>query len=287
MILGKVNQQSENAGVAFKKYVGYTRFRVVAVNPTLKELNELGINYKTEPEYVSKLDVNGTPTDSVRIDFWLKAVDDNTPILSPYSITLVKAKEINKDGSKCKVIDSYGRTAWVTKDEFTKKAIPVYNNGPVEIDSNYSITYRGQEALVKFLATFFGIPSPHDFKMNKSKEGEELEACKIGFSDIDKFFTGNISEIKENVDICRANQIVALAGIRHKDEKDIQVIFRDGIVSIYNNKPAQFFEARLNELSNNGSTRYSDCEFVIDEIREYVQNKIAAPAEATNDSAGW
>ena len=38
-------------------YSGISNFKVVAVNPNLSELHEIGVNYKTEPTYDVNLEV--------------------------------------------------------------------------------------------------------------------------------------------------------------------------------------------------------------------------------------
>ena len=55
-------------------YSGISNFKVVAVNPDLKELHEIGVNYKSEPNY----DVNFGGEDFTKLVFWLKNEDLTT-----------------------------------------------------------------------------------------------------------------------------------------------------------------------------------------------------------------
>ena len=133
--------------------MGIAISKILAINPTKQELEVIyGAPQEKEPEYVIKKDDGSI---QVRIDFVLQ-IDENlhkdsegNPINKIYrkSIFLNNTPRKNSEGTKVQVIDKYGRTAWVTSDEYKAKAIPTYANGPANLDSDYRACRAGEELL--------------------------------------------------------------------------------------------------------------------------------------------
>jgi len=49
----KIDNRSNDEGGARKLYTGLANMKVVAINPTMSELTDLGYNPQQEPEYIS------------------------------------------------------------------------------------------------------------------------------------------------------------------------------------------------------------------------------------------
>lgn len=131
-----------NESKDFKKFVGVTRVKVLTINPTLKELNAIGVNFKDEPVY------SGTTQDGkkyVSVNFWVK--DDK--ITTPIKFIIKPEIQLNKNGSpqlidKFGLIDSFdgfdtssARQAYVGESElisFIKNWINVKKGGEATLD---------------------------------------------------------------------------------------------------------------------------------------------------------
>ena len=125
------------------RYIGVGSVFVLGVNPNKEELEKLyNTQLENAPEYLSEIEVGEDKhkVPNVRIDFIVKTnaekcngIDFTTKV----SFFIRKEARVNRDGSKVQVIDKYGRTAWVTKEQYKNKEIPVYTNGPANIDKDY------------------------------------------------------------------------------------------------------------------------------------------------------
>ena len=148
--------QVSTEGGSIKRYIGVASVFVLGVNPTKAELEKLyNRTIENEPSYVGETEINGEKVAQVRIDFIVKAdpekyLDSNNQPLdfvSKVSLFIRRAYRYNKDNTKVQVIDKYGRTAWVTVEQAEAHEVPVYSNGPANIDKDYRPAYIGEEAL--------------------------------------------------------------------------------------------------------------------------------------------
>ena len=96
----------ENSGFG-QIITGVVNFQVLAVNPTLAQLNELGVNFNKEPEYISSGD-NGQK--KVRLDFWLKPTIKDMG-LQKVVFFLEDIVKISKSGKK-QYINSKCESSW-------------------------------------------------------------------------------------------------------------------------------------------------------------------------------
>ena len=125
-------------GASFKNYVGVGSFRVINVNPTKAEMEEFfGRSFDKEPEYlkdmVDSMD-NNKPYKQLRVTYLIQADipedinpkntisrETNAALTEPYKTTItffIDSRYLfNKEKTKVKVIDKYGRTAWVTIEQ--------------------------------------------------------------------------------------------------------------------------------------------------------------------------
>lgn len=162
------NGQISSEGSSIKRYIGVASVAVLAINPLKEELEKLyNRTLENAPEYLGETEINGTKVPQVRIDFIVKADPEkyldanNQPLdfVSRVSLFIRKAYRYNRDNTKVQVIDKYGRTAWVTIEQAKAHEVPVYSNGPANIDKDYRPAYVGEEELIKFLIAYLNIPS--------------------------------------------------------------------------------------------------------------------------------
>jgi|TARA_R110002167_G_scaffold217771_1_gene422519 hypothetical protein len=167
-------------------YSGISNFKVVAVNPDLKELHEIGVNYKSEPNY----DVNFGGEDFTKLVFWLKNEDLTTSmeILMSAEEKLSKAGKplwINNIGqssySDTTPVDNPNMSWW--KEEGTHKCV------------------KGEDTLIAFTQAWANVAN-----------GEEVR-----YETISKIAKGDVAEIKALVKLLDSNEARVLVGVRQAD----------------------------------------------------------------------
>jgi hypothetical protein len=232
MAFGKINETRDN-NVAFKKYVGVAPVKVIAINPTLKELQDLGLKFTEEVQYVSKTDDG---FDQIRIDFWVKTLADKCDgIDTMFKIPFILKKKtvVGSNSGKYRIMDIYGQTAWGTKDEIQNKQIPQYATGPAKIDAKYHVLCDGEEELTMFVRAYLGIPNVIKFANGLPCGMIDNPADAEGTLDyIKDYFTGNISELKDIFKLAPNNWVKCLVGVKTTDDnKQYQTVFTKGFMS--------------------------------------------------------
>lgn len=228
MAFAKGNETKESTG-SFKKYEGFGISKVLAVNPTKKELEKiLGREIANEPTYVDK-DANGV--DRVKLSFVMQTVADKNAgveIITIGNLWLKKQTRISQSG-KTQLIDKYGTVKWLTKDDL---------KSPVEAFDNASArpTCVGEEELTNFLRTYLNLKQA--IKYNKDTnvwsfvEGNLADSeCRV--ENIAKLFTGDVSEIKAAIESVPNNTINALYYVSQVEDKEYQNVCLNKVASIY------------------------------------------------------
>lgn len=267
----------------FKRYWGVAPVHIVAVNPNKEELEKLyGNTIDNEPSYIGEAEVgdNKNKVPQIRLDFIVrvdkdKVVDkEGNPIdlMTRISFFVRKAFRTNRDNTKVQVIDKYGRTAWVTKEEFTNKSLPSYIDNPAKFDSNYRAAYWGEKELVDFIKAFLCIGNPEKW-VDKKIVGlvDNVEDCEILFETIDKWFSGDISEIKDAVNLQPNNRVRVLFGIRTTDDnKQYQAVLTSKFIPMTAKKDNAYASLikEVKERKENGA--YPNTEFKVCDLEEYV-----------------
>ena len=116
---------SSSAKPVFVRRPGIGAAKVIAVNPTMTQINDaFGREIFTqEQEYVRDVEYDGKKFQSADVTFLLKfdpEVKDNNGYGDIHFLTFRIQNRVltNSDETKIHVIDEFGRTAWVTKEEF-------------------------------------------------------------------------------------------------------------------------------------------------------------------------
>lgn len=234
----KANASSTGAG--FKKYIGVGSFRVLGVNPNKEELERFYGNTKDEePVYLKeKQDANDNNKTykQLRVSFMIQADDPahvdknnmatkktNEALTEPFKTTVnffIDSRYFyNKDKSKVQVIDKYGRTAWVTIEQAKNHQIPVYSNGPAKLDKDYRPAYRGEEELTRFILNYLNVTPIETYNRNTGQwvTNPHPEDCEGRLESIQKYFNGDISELKDYCKYLPTNCIKLLVGVRTDD----------------------------------------------------------------------
>lgn len=245
----------------FKRFTGVCPVFIKAVNPTKKEHEALfNTTLEDAPVYVdTKEDQDGKSYKNAKIQVVLQPDTEKIGFEMPLvtmALFLQDRPRVGAASGKTQVIDKYGRTAWVTDKELASHAIPMYSNGPADIDKDYRPAYVGEEELMEFVKAYLCIPSVTmwDAESRKMVPNTRVkpEECECRFDNLDKLFKGDFSEIKDALGFQPTNKVKVLLGV--KTDAETGRLFQ----SVYTKK-----------FLRNSSTNFSSLD---KEIQEMIKN---------------
>lgn len=226
-------------GVSIKRFKGVASVYVRGVNPTKAELDKFyGRETAKDPVYVGESEDNNTHQKypQIRIDFLLE-VDpniykngkvvgqqldaDGNPIelKTKVSFFLVDRPNVGSKSGKHQIIDKYGRTAWATEEEIANKQVPVYANGPANIDPDYREAYVGEESLTEFLIAYMNIPSVDKWENGKIVgKIDNPSSAEARLDGIAQYFKGNVKELKDILSYQPNNKLRVLLGVKTSND---------------------------------------------------------------------
>ena len=273
-------------GTSVKRYIGVAPVKILAINPSKQELEKL---YNTElekdPEYVSITEVGEDKhkVETVRIDFIVNTVPekcDNIDFMSKVSFFIRNEYRYNRDKTKVQVIDKYGRTAWVTIEQAKKREIPMYSNGPANLDADYRPVFVGEEDLTNFLKEYLNIPNVMKYVNNKWVMNTNTSDSEARLESIKNYFKGDFTELRNAVALQPDNKIKVLFGVKTTDDnRQFQAVFTQ--MFLRNNVTNYSrLDKELNERKQAGA--YPTTEFQVCELKEYTVeatdfNKVETP----------
>ena len=275
MAFGKAQESKEAAEI--KRYTGVGSVFVVGVNPNKPELEKLyDRELDKDPEYITEKD----GVTSARIDFIIKTdptakCNNGIELLTKFSMFIRNEYRFNKDKTKVQVIDKYGRTAWVTKEQAKAHEIPVYKNGPANIDKDYRPAYVGEEDITNFLKLFLGISNVEKWVKNEATGRREVvglvdnpQDCECRLENIEDYFKGKFNEIKGAINLMPNNKIKVLFGVRTTDEgKQYQDVYTRKFLS----NTVSVYDKLAEDVQNNKDNgAYPNTEFVVADLQEYT-----------------
>ena len=285
--IGKKAEESELT--EFKRYIGVTPVTITAVNPTKAEQEAMypGIQLQEEPEYFIK-DAEGHHT--LRLEFHVKTNPEwGNKIDATGRIRFFISDQVavNRDNTKCQVIDDYGEYTWVTREQFKAQQRP----DNCRVVGNYRPCHKGEADLYNFLKTWLNIPdaTKYNREAKKWEQVENLDECKV-ILDWDKLCKGDIKELKDVVAQVPDYQIKVCFGIRTtEDNRHYQDICNK--VFLRNNSNYYLrFDTQISNLKQNGM--YADTVFSSDWLKEWkpettqFTNTIGSAPAATTDIFG-
>ena len=275
MAFGKTQVSKEATEI--KRYTGVGSVFVVGVNPNKTELEKLyDRELDKDPEYITEKD----GVTSARIDFIIKTdptakCNNGIELLTKFSMFIRNEYRFNKDKTKVQVIDKYGRTAWVTKEQAKKHEIPVYKNGPANIDKDYRPAYVGEEDITNFLKLFLGISNVEKWVKNEATGRREVvglvdnpQDCECRLENIEDYFKGKFNEIKDAINLMPNNKVKVLFGVRTTDEgKQYQDVYTRKFLS---NTVSVYDKLAEDVQTNKDNGAYPNTEFVVADLQEYT-----------------
>lgn len=274
-------KESTDGGVV-KRYIGVAPVFVLGVNPSKKELEAIyGTEISADPEYLSVSELDGKEVKSARLDFIVQTDEEKCGVnmKSKVSFFLRQAYRYNKDKSKVQVIDKYGRTAWVTIEQAKSHEIPMYSNGPANLDKDYRPCFIGEEELTKFLKAYLGIPEVMKYVNNTWVLVDNPQDCEARLENIDTYFKGDFTELRNIISLQAKNRVKVLFGVKTTDDnKQYQAVYTQMFVK---NAVTDYskLDKDLQDRKSNGA--YPTTEFEVCNIKEYVvkPTTFAEPAD--------
>jgi hypothetical protein len=271
--------QLSSEGGTIKRYIGVASVYVLGVNPSKEELEKLyGRTLEQAPEYLGESEVQDTKVPQVRLDFIVKADpekyldESNQPLnfVNKVSLFLRKAYRYNKDNTKVQVIDKYGRTAWVTIEQARAHEVPMYSNGPANIDKDYRPAYIGEEELIKFLIAYLNIPACQRYIDGKwvMNDSSKLGDSEASLERIEDYFKGDFTELKTIIGYQPKNKVKVLFGVKNADDgKQFQTAYTRMFLK---NSISDYSKLDKNVKETQDSGALSTSEFDCTELHEYV-----------------
>lgn len=278
----------------FKRLIGVGAVYIKAVNPDKKEHEALfGTTLEEAPNYVGSIEDNeGNKIENARVQVVLEPADEHIRKMVPLvsmSLFLQNRPRVGASSGKTQVIDKYGRTAWATPDELAAHAIPMYSNGPADIDKDYRPAYVGEEELMEFVKAYLCIPSvtTWDTESRKMVPNTKVkpEECECRFDHLDRVFKGDFCEIKEALSFQPTNKVKVLFGVRTDMEsgKLYQAVYTRKFLRNSSNNFSSL-DKEVQEMINNAASngRTLNTEYEVARVHEYIVKPTEfSPVEAT------
>lgn len=276
-------------GASIKRYTGVAPVYVLAVNPTKAELEQIyDTTLENTPEYISEVEVgqegNKHKVPQVRIDFIVQTdpnrcngIDMKTKI----SFFLNREARFNRDNTKIQVINKYGETTWIPKENLATKTIPENLNWFEPAD--FRPAYMGEEDLTGFIKAYLNIPN----KSYKNRAGEVVEIkdkteAEARLDNIEAYFKGDFSELREIIALQPKNKVKALFGVKvTEDNKQYQAVYTQKFLK---NNITDYSGLDVDMQTRKANGAYPSTEFEVCDLKEYSVEATDFTTTSTQES---
>lgn len=265
----------------FKRYIGVAPMFIKAVNPSKAKHEELfNTTLDENPNYLGTVtDSDGNEYKNARIQVVFQPDTEKIGFEMPLitmALFIQNRPRVGASSGKIQVIDKYGRTAWATEAEVASKAIPMYSNGPADLDKDYRPAYVGEEELMEFVKTYLCIPSPTTWDNNLRKMVPNTrvkpEECECRFDNLENIFKGDFSEIESALGFQPTNKVKVLLGVRTDAEsgKLFQAVYTKKFLRNSSSNYSSL-DKEIQEMIKNAATsgRTLNTEYEVTPVHEY------------------
>lgn len=197
----KVNKSDEKFFKEVANYTGVSLLKVLAVNPSLEKLQELGMNFQNEPNYLSEGEGGSK---KVRLDFWVT----NGELTTKMVFFLENVPRKPSQNGNVQIINNYGQSTWA-KDIEGALARTGKGNKKWFKPEGARIALSGEVELMEFIANWLNV-NPDD---------------SLVLKDIEAFFTGDVSELEEYAEIAKDNKFYGLLTVTENEGKFYQNVY--------------------------------------------------------------
>lgn len=203
----------------FDTYTGLTRAKIVAVNPNLKELEKIGVKLQEEPEYRKVINSEN----KYIVTFWIQSLDIDK--LFKIDFLLDKSIVKNRDNTKTKMIDKFGRIAWTTNPQ----TMPDVNRDFFDVESGRPCRTM-EEEINNFIRNYNGLKSKEEGLVNLENI---FQNPKLVIKDLQDSETGMYSWDINTIWIFATSSIVVKDGKRRFYQR-VLMKFYNGSISYKN-----------------------------------------------------
>jgi hypothetical protein len=187
----KQNDSEEAVAGGIALFTGPVNVQVVAVNPTLAQLNKMELMFQQEPKYT----VNFGGDDLQKIVFWARNAEGN---YFPIEFLIAPGPwESKKSPGKLKWLNKIGQESWSPKNSDGTQdasALPDWYDAK---QGGY-ICPRGYDGLIEFIKSWANVAN---------KDEVFLETC-------DAICKGDVEELKELIKALKSNRTRILTYVR-------------------------------------------------------------------------
>lgn len=224
-LTNNANSSDQQVTNEVKLYKGITNGKIVAINPNLAQLKELGFNSETEPVYDLGKDEEGNQ--KIAIDFYLEFEKLNRPQKLRFFLT--ENFRISGDKVKRQLIDKTGKTGWDTMEGTCER---------LEWIDSESVRpcYVGEDLLTDFLINWLNI-----------KPGDEARLENPA-----NLFKLDLKELKDAWAAFKNNEVRVMLIVKHSDEgKNYQNVY-DRYFDRATNTSYTYWEKHINKRATDG-----------------------------------
>lgn len=212
----------EGEAIDYKKYIGVASVNILSVNPNNETLRNYGWKLPEdadEQKYVYVKEKDGKQQKSAKIRLLAQIQDLEDKPIVPMDFWIGPEVQQNSSGTKAKIIDTFGRTAWGDiETEIKKHKIPQYTNGPASISSDYLLCHRGEEELVRFIFKYLNITPLQHFDNNLKDYVDNKNPGRFKFDKWARLCEGDVSELVSYLKLQPDNRVKVMFGISTNDE---------------------------------------------------------------------
>lgn len=199
MAIQQNSSEEAVVGTGGKLYTGITEMSVLAANPTLDELHELGIMLQKEPEYSVKIGEE----ELTKVVFWV----GNADLKVKCEILVNRGPWVSTKTGKVKCYNRIGQDTWAKLNADGTVDQSEMNDFLKERDTFYPIP-RGMDTVTEFVRAWANVASEGEIKLDT----------------IDAISKGDVRELRQLIKVLAKNQIRVLVSV--KDEKYPEVYTR-------------------------------------------------------------
>lgn len=284
-------QSSDKSSTSFPRYVGFANSKILAINPSKKELESIyGREIQNNPEYTGSDDSGKF----ARVTFIVATVpEDNNGIetINRSVFTLHNTPAYNADKTMVQVLDAYGNSARIGTEIAKNKGVLPSN---FKIDrTNYRIAARGEADLTAFIKTFLGISNILEYKEGAWSVGANAADGLFQLENLKDYFNGDFSEIRQAIAVQPNNKVKLLYGVRSADNKLYQEVCtnKDLILPHWISQGTKTWAKAAEQLLNcKARGMYANIDYRICTLQEWSPeptNLETAPQEETEDDVPW
>lgn len=221
----KINNSDESQTGGSIKYTGLTTLKPLIVNPTKEQMEKMGMKSEKEPEYIKVEEKDGKKSYKTRLTFFLtKKIGEGEGahnLIVSHSVFLEPKPNYNKKGDKVEVIDKFGKSSYISVDDYKSKNIPYDWLDKASI----KVAYVGQAQLINFMRAIAG----------SSKEDETVIEDFCAGGSVKSLFDPSgkgLSELKKDIfAISKTDNVVKLLlGVRVTDDGKIYQEVFNGVI---------------------------------------------------------